>query len=626
MVWPVPRTGFFLPDRSLAVVSRWQNARMAKRIQSLPSQLVNQIAAGEVVERPASVVKELVENSLDAGAGRIRIDVEQGGIKLIRIADDGSGIDRDDLALALSRHATSKLQALDDLDRIASMGFRGEALPAIASVSRLSLVSRTGAAEHAWQVDGDGSGPTPAALSAGTLVSVHDLFFNTPARRKFLRTEKTEFGHLEQVVKRLALVRPDVGFVLSHNGREVFAAAPATDRAAHERRLADLLGPAFLEQSVYIEHGAAGLQLHGWVARPSFSRSQADMQHFYVNRRMVRDKLVTHAVRQAYQDVLYHGRHPAYVLFLELDPALVDVNVHPTKHEVRFRESRLVHDYLFRTLHQVLAEPATESQTAVADGEAAADAAPAPVQQGMPLRVAERREAYRAAEAWQAPARPPAQRPPPAVPSVGSAGTVALDGDAAAEHPLGFAIAQLHGIYVLAQNAQGLVVVDMHAAHERITYESFKRAREGEGIKSQPLLVPVSVAVSRREAELVEQHTPLFSELGMEVDRLGDQSLVVRALPALLRHADAEGLLRDVLADLVVHGDSQRILEQINAVLGTMACHGSVRANRRLGIEEMNALLRDIERTERSGQCNHGRPTWTQLDMAALDRLFLRGR
>jgi DNA mismatch repair protein MutL len=603
---------------------------MAHRIQALPSQLVNQIAAGEVVERPASVVKELVENSLDAGARHIRIDVDQGGIKLIRVTDDGGGIPRDDLALALSRHATSKLQQLADLDRIASMGFRGEALPAIASVSRLQLTSRVADADNAWEIDGNDQSLKPAALPVGTQVNVRDLFYNTPARRKFLRTDKTEFGHLEQAVKRLALVRSDVGFVLSHNGREVFASQPAADRAGHERRLNDLLGPAFVESALHFEQSAAGLHLHGWVARPQFSRSQADMQHFYVNRRMVRDKLVTHAVRQAYQDVLYHGRHPAYVLMLDLDPALVDVNVHPTKHEVRFRESRLVHDFLFRTLHQVLAEPAGESLPPVA--QAAPVVMPEPSrnqrpgltdQQAIPLMVAQRRAAYRVAEQWQAPTPSDPQRSD-------AEGRDVIDDEsepaAAGAHPLGFALAQVHGIYVLAQNAQGLVIVDMHAAHERITYESFKAAREGEGIKSQPLLVPVSVAVSRREADLVEQHASVFADLGMEVDRLGDQSLIVRALPALLRHADAERLLRDVLADLVVHGDSRRILEQINAVLGTMACHAAVRANRRLSTEEMNALLRDIERTERSGQCNHGRPTWTQLDMAALDKLFLRGR
>ncbi|MGB5744809.1 MAG: DNA mismatch repair endonuclease MutL, partial [Sedimenticolaceae bacterium] len=369
---------------------------MSNRIHALPTQLINQIAAGEVVERPASVVKELVENSLDAGAGRVQIDVEHGGIKLIRVTDDGVGIAREDLALALSRHATSKLVALEDLERIASMGFRGEALPAIASVARLNLASREARADQAWELGDDGDTVRPAALTAGTTVTVRDLFFNTPARRKFLRTEKTEFGHLEQVVKRLALVRHDVTFVLTHNGREVLCAQRASDLASRERRLADLLAPGFVQNALYFEHAAAGLELSGWVARPTFSRSQADMQHFYVNHRMVRDKLVTHAVRQAYQDVLYHGRHPAYVLFLGLSPALVDVNVHPTKHEVRFRESRLVHDFLFRSLHQVLAAPAVEDASGAweAPQQMPVAASARPRQTAMPLPIAERRAAY----------------------------------------------------------------------------------------------------------------------------------------------------------------------------------------------------------------------------------------
>jgi DNA mismatch repair protein MutL len=600
---------------------------MSRRIQALPEHLVNQIAAGEVVERPASVVKELLENSLDAGARTVRIDVEQGGIKLIRITDDGVGIPVEDLPLALSRHATSKLAALEDLERIGSMGFRGEALPAIASVSRLTLTSRQQDADRAAELVADGGEIRPAALSRGTVVEVRDLFYNTPARRKFLRTEKTEFGHLEQVVKRLALVHADVRFVLTHNGRQVRDTAAAVDHAAHERRLASLLGDAFVEAALHFEFEAAGLKLSGWVARPSFSRSQADMQHFYVNRRMVRDKLVGHAIRQAYQDVLYHGRQPAYVLFLELPPEWVDVNVHPTKHEVRFRESRLVHDFLFRTLHEVLASgPVAEvnnppSGASALNSEFAEPMVPAaPTQSAMPLPPRPTVERYRASRAWQAPGDLAVAEPLPT--------TVSEHADVAvqADHPLGFALAQLHGVYVLAQNQAGLVLVDMHAAHERITYEAFKRALEGDGITTQPLLVPVTVAVSEREAQLAEEVADTFAELGLSIDRMGPSSLVIRSVPALLRGSDAERLLRDVLSDLVVFGTSQRIREQINEVLGTMACHGSVRANRRLTIEEMNALLRDIERTERSGQCNHGRPTWTQLDMAALDRLFLRGR
>ena len=596
---------------------------MPARIRELPSLLVNQIAAGEVVERPASVIKELVENSLDAGATRIEVEVQQGGVKLMRVSDDGHGIHRDDLPLALSRHATSKVTSLEDLERIASMGFRGEALPSIASVSRLNLISREAGSEHAWRLDADSGDLAPAAHPVGTTVEVRDLFYNTPARRKFLRTEKTEFGHIEQVVRRLALARPEVAFQLAHNGRQLFATRPAADRAAQERRLAGLLGEAFVEEALFFEHAAAGLTLRGWVARPTFSRSQADMQHFYVNGRMVRDKLVTHAVRQAFQDVLYHGRHPAYVLFLELDPVLVDVNVHPTKHEVRFREGRLVHDFIFRTLHQVLAEerPAAAEPSAPSVSAApppAAASAPPPRQPGLGLGVRERPADYGPALAWQAPPVPAAE--PASEPSAAS------EPERDEVPPLGFALAQLHGVYILAQNAAGLVLVDMHAAHERITYERFKAAREGEGIKSQPLLVPVTVEVSPREAELAEAHADTFAELGMQVDRMGEQVLAVRALPALLRDADAERLLRDVLSDLAMYGESRRVLESINEVLATMACHGSVRANRRLTREEMDALLRDIERTERSGQCNHGRPTWTQLSMQELDRLFLRGR
>ena len=604
---------------------------MPDRIQQLPSQLINQIAAGEVVERPASVVKELVENSLDAGAGRIDIDVQQGGVKRIRVTDDGLGLSPRDMPLALARHATSKIRSLDDLEHIASMGFRGEALPSIASVARLSMTSCEPDAAHAWRLDVEQSQPEPAAHPQGTTIEVQDLFFNTPARRRFLKTEKTEFGHLEQTVRRLALARPEVAFHLSHNGRRVFSTRPASQRAEQEARIGALLGESFIANSLFLEHSAVGLRLWGWVARPTFSRSQADMQHFYVNGRTVRDKLVSHAVRQAFQDVLFHGRHPAYVLFLELDPAQVDVNVHPTKHEVRFREGRLVHDFIFRTLHQVLAEerpeapvnapspdPGMHGHSPAADTSSPSDLPLSggasdgyrPQQAGLGLGVAQRSAQYRAASAWQA---PPAAASP-------------AEGEQQEVPPLGFALAQLHGVYILAQNAEGLVLVDMHAAHERITYERFKQAREGEGIRSQPLLVPVSVNVSPREAELAQQHRDTFEALGMEVDRLGEQVLVVRALPALLRGADGERLLRDVLSDLATFGSSQRVLASINEVLATMACHGSVRANRRLTLEEMNALLRDIETTERSGQCNHGRPTWIPLSLQQLDRLFLRGQ
>lgn len=588
--------------------------------------MINQIAAGEVVERPASVLKELVENSLDAGASRIEVDIEQGGAKLIRVRDNGAGIHPEDLRLALSRHATSKITTLEELERVSSMGFRGEALPSIASVSRLSIASRATGQESGWIVSSDGgdrfADPAPSAHPQGTTVEVRDLFYNTPARRKFMRTEKTEFGHIETQLKRLALSRFDVSFSLSHNRKEVFTLPLADQVMEQERRLAGLLGSGFLEQTIHLDREQAGLALRGWVARPVFSRSQADMQYFYVNGRMVRDKLVTHAVRQAFQDVLFHGRHPAYVLYLDLDPLQVDVNVHPAKHEVRFRDGRMVHGFIYRTLHQVLADTRPGQEVDRSTGEIRlVEAEQRPVtpvsgsnayQRPLGFQVQERPATYQPSFDMQQPLPTPAAR------------------EGAREEddipPLGFALAQLKGVYILAENATGLVLVDMHAAHERITYERFKQAVVDGGISRQPLLVPVSVSVSSREADLAESQQALFRELGLEVDRLGAETLVVRAIPVLLQGADGEKLLRDVLSDIVVHGSSERIRDEINQVLATMACHGSVRANRRLTIEEMNALLRDMERTERSDQCNHGRPTWVQMDMTRLDKLFLRGQ
>lgn len=600
------------------------------RIHPLSIQLVNQIAAGEVVERPASVVKELLENSLDAGATRIEVDVEQGGVKLIRVRDNGSGIHRDDLALALSRHATSKISNLDELEAVTSMGFRGEALPSIASVSRLQLISREQGSDSGWMLSSDGSSeitpPQPASHPTGTTIEVRDLFYNTPARRKFLRTDKTELAHIDQLVKRLALSRFDVAFHLRSNRRETMTLPVALMQPEKERRIAELLGPAFLEQSFNMRNEAAGLVLTGWVAHPTFSRSQADMQYFYVNGRSVRDKLVTHAVRQAYRDVLFHGRHPAYVLFLELDPRLVDVNVHPTKHEVRFRDGRMMHDFLFRSLHRTLAESSPGFQVDRSTGEIVAaegtEAAgptlrsalspaskPSPQQTPFRFKVREQRSGYQAGFAMQMPA-PQGEAPE-------------REG---ATPPLGYALAQLKGIYILAENESGLVLVDMHAAHERITYERLKQSLSERQLGSQPLLVPLAVAVSRREADLAEEHSALFKRLGMAVDRIGDETLVVREVPVLLQGTDSERLLRDLLADLVVFGNSERVESEIDKVLATMACHSSVRANRRLSIAEMNALLRDMERTERSDQCNHGRPTWSQLALDDLDKLFMRGQ
>ncbi|MCP3669655.1 MAG: DNA mismatch repair endonuclease MutL [Gammaproteobacteria bacterium] len=602
------------------------------RIHALSSQLINQIAAGEVVERPASVVKELLENSLDASANRIEIDIEQGGVKLIRIRDDGNGIHKEDLTLALSPHATSKVSSLQDLEQVCSLGFRGEALPSIASVSRLTLTSRQAGDSSGWSLDGSEqhSDPAPAAHPNGTSIEVRDLFYNTPARRKFLKTERTEFSHIDALLKRLALSRFDVGFALRHNQREMFSLPPAPTSVERDARVGQLLGSIFLENSFCIQIEAAGMRLSGWVGRPTFNRSQADMQYFYVNNRMVRDKVVSHAVRMAYQDVLFHGRHPAYLLFMELNPRLVDVNVHPAKYEVRFRESRQVHDYIFRSLQRALAEDgikSPESEQMPADAESVTAQSPAVAVQSeaapqgyltrpLNLGVADQRGTYDAA--FQAQRPPQGQRP--------AQGQMPPQADDSGIPPLGFALAQLQGVYILAQNAVGLVLVDMHAAHERVVYERFKQTFEDRGITTQPLLVPVSVAVSEAEADLAEEAGELLGELGMEVDRLDREKLLVRSIPAMLQGTDPEQLLRDLLADMVEHGTSDRIRQEINAVLAGMACHGSVRANRRLTVDEMNGLLREMEHTERIGQCNHGRPTWVQLSMDQLDKLFLRGQ
>jgi len=602
------------------------------RIHQLPQELVNQIAAGEVIERPASVVKELVENSLDAGAQRIEIDIEDGGARLIRVRDDGEGMSVDDLPLALLPHATSKIGTLEDLERVRTLGFRGEALPSIASISRFAVISRSAAAETAWRIDVDASrasAPKPAAHPRGTTIEVRDLFHNVPARRKFLRAERTELGHIDELIKAMALARTHAEFRLAHNGKPMRLLRPVVDEASHAGRVSDILGEEFVQQSLRIDHSGAGLRLSGWIGLPTASRSQADQQYFYVNGRLVRDRIVTHAVRQAYADVLFHGRHPAYVLFLELDPLGVDVNVHPAKSEVRFRESRLVHDFLYRTLNEVLAQtragaaqdaspfaPALPS-TPFAPGRAFA--AMHARQGGLGLRVGEPLAEY--AALLGAPAGNGY--------IVENAANSAARADFATTEdvpPLGFALAQLGGIYVLAENRHGLVLVDMHAAHERITYEKLKAARVGDGIQPRTLLVPLALAVSAREAEGVELHAARLGEVGFDIVRSGPQSVTVKSYPGLLDGADVAGLVRDVLGDLVTHGDTRRIEENQNDVLSTMACHGSVRANRRLTLPEMNALLREMEATERSGQCNHGRPTWVQVSIAELDRMFMRGR
>ena len=603
-------------------------------IRILEPRLANQIAAGEVVERPASVVKEAVENSLDAGARRIDIDIEAGGTRLIRIRDDGRGIAGRDLSLALARHATSKISSIEDLEAVGSLGFRGEALASIASVSRLTLTSNTAegsAAGQQAQCDGRDMAVSvaPAPHPRGTTLEVRDLFYNTPARRKFLRTDKTEFGHLHEVIKRQALSRPDVTFTLRHNGKQSLQLNAADSESEQRRRVANICGVEFSEHAVPIERQAGSFRLWGWVAEPTFSRSQADLQYFFVNGRVIRDKLVTHAIRQAYRDVLFHGRHPAFVLFFELDPAGVDVNVHPTKHEVRFRDSRGVHDFLFGTLSRALAD--------VRPGQPAASVAE-PIQEAMADQLG-------IGLATGGLPNQPTPASNPAAVSMGaisgrpsSAVAAAFGGwprreDTALSEPrsgdvppLGFALAQLHGVYILAENQHGLVLVDMHAAHERITYERLKRARDGGGITRQPLLVPVTLAVSSREAAIAAEQADDLASLGLLIEAVGEEAVVCRELPAALKDADVEALVRDVLGDLLEFGTSDRVASSLDELLSTLACHTSVRANRRLTLPEMNALLRDMEETERSGQCNHGRPTWTQLDMTDLDKLFLRGR
>ena len=588
-------------------------------IRQLPDVLVNQIAAGEVVERPASVVKELVENALDAGATRIDIDLEEGGVRLIRIRDDGAGIASEQLPLAVSRHATSKIASIEDLEAVATLGFRGEALPSVASVSRFRLASRPRDAAHGAElrIDGGRLGDVaPHAHPHGTTVEVRDLFFNVPARRKFLRAERTELSHIEEWLRSLALARPDVELRVTHNGRPS-RRWKGDGHLLGDARLHEALGPEFARNALHVDHAGAGLRLHGWIAQPAYNRASADQQYLYVNGRSVRDRNVAHAVRQAYSDVLFHGRHPAYVLFLELDPRGVDVNVHPAKHEVRFRESRLVHDFVYRSLHAALSETRAGGPAAPAAAMATAGSVwSRPVQAPIGLRVADAPAAYAALYAHGQDG---------ATSDVPAAMTMPADTDDGMP-PLGFALAQLHGIYILAQNADGLVVVDMHAAHERIGYEKLKAAHDGEGLRTQPLLVPTPVAVSEREADVAEREGATLAQLGFEVQRSGPQSLLLRSVPALLAQGDVEALLRDVLADLREHGGSRRVAETRDGLLATMACHGAVRANRRLGIPEMNALLREMEATERSGQCNHGRPTWTRFSLQDIDRWFLRGR
>lgn len=589
-------------------------------IRALPDHLINQIAAGEVVERPASVVKELVENAIDAGATRVDIELEEGGARLIRIRDDGEGIATEDLPLALSRHATSKIASMDDLEGVLTLGFRGEALPSIASVSRMSVTTRHVNAEHGQRIEvdgGQGSPVEPHAHPQGTTIEVRDLFFNIPARRKFLKAERTELNHIEDWLRQLALARPDVDIRVSHNGKALRRWSRQEDLLS-TKRLDDALGAEFAANAMRVEHEVAGLRMSGWIARPTYSRSSADQQHLFVNGRAIRDRSIAHAIKRAYADVLFHGRQPAYVLFLELDPRRVDVNVHPAKHEVRFRDARFVHDFVFRTVSDALRETRAGATEHAMPTSAGSPELPSSFRDWRPepsnLSIGARFDAqtYRDLYAPQNAAAP-----------------MQVTERASADEdipPLGFAIAQLHGIYILSQTREGMIVVDMHAAHERIVYERLKNALDTDGIKSQAMLVPMTLAVSEREADAVEANAAMFAELGFELNRNGPQSVVIRSVPVLLANGEVEALVRDVLSDLVEFGHVQRIETHRNELLATMACHGSVRANRRLSVPEMNALLRDMETTERSDQCNHGRPTWTAVTLADMDRWFLRGR
>ncbi|MFT3847836.1 MAG: DNA mismatch repair endonuclease MutL [Propionivibrio sp.] len=613
-------------------------------IHLLPDLLISQIAAGEVVERPSSVLKELLENALDAGSQAIQIQLEEGGVKLIRVSDDGCGIARDELALALTRHATSKIATLDDLERVATLGFRGEALASVASVARLTLTSRQIGASHAWRLSAEpGASPEPAALGAGTVVEMRDLYYNTPARRKFLKSEATEFAHCADAVKRVALAHPSVAFTLSHNGRVSLHLAKTDARG----RAGAILGDDFLAESRALDTGEPrrdsesgqghGLRVFGHCATPTHSRARSDAQYVYVNGRFVRDKLLSHALREAYQDMLHGSRYPAYCIFLEIDPASVNVNVHPAKTEVRFRDGRAVHQFVFHAVQRTLSSPLTSARdepsgVSSTTFPAASPASLAPLRPNTtPSRTNEpswtpRQESLRVSEpamaayfAFAGQAQPTAARTP--IPF--SAPTPPSEGGTP---PMGYALAQLHGVYVLAQNALGLVLVDMHAAHERILYEKLKAALDSQRIATQALLIPAVFSADALEVAAAEENAGALRDLGFDLAPMGPTQLAVRGVPALLQAADPAALARALLAELREHGVTQLMAARRNELLATMACHGAVRAHRLLTIPEMNALLRQMEETERADQCNHGRPTWTQLSMGDLDRLFLRGR
>ena len=607
-------------------------------IRLLPDQLISQIAAGEVVERPASALKELLENSLDAGSTELNVALLQGGVKQLRVADNGCGVAREELQLALTRHATSKIASLDDLERVASLGFRGEALASIASVSRTHFISRSAAEKHAWRISSDGSEIStvePAALDVGTIVEVNDLYFNTPARRKFLKTENTEFGHCEEAFRRVALSRPDVGFMLQHNGRALMRLTSSEPN----KRFSEVLGNDFAAEALSVDETAGGLRFWGMAAKPTFSRHTRDTQYVYVNGRFVRDKLISHAIRQAYQDVLHGDRHPAYVLFLDLDPNLVDVNVHPAKTEVRFRDGQSIHRFIFHALHKALATPTGNSNLVSANqapnnpfsplGGQPNHSYPA-FQSQIDLRAAQVNPDFYQTLFGGIKQEYAQENLAGYLSNSMTSDEINLANDVGQDFPLGFALGQVHGIYVLAQNKLGLVVVDMHAAHERIMYEKLKTALDAQEVPMQPLLIPISFQADKLEVATVEEILSngqgSLHQLGFDIAVLSPVTLAVRAVPAMLKDADAVALARAVIRDLREYGATRALTERRNEMLGTMACHAAVRANRSLSIPEMNGLLRDMEATERSGQCNHGRPTWFQVSMGDLDKMFMRGQ
>jgi DNA mismatch repair protein MutL len=620
------------PNRSLMMLGR---------IQHLTSHLANQIAAGEVIERPASIVKELIENSLDANSQQIDIDINKGGIQRIRVRDNGLGIHKDDLILALDRHATSKIHTLNDLERINTLGFRGEALASICSIARLNLSSSTEATQQGWKITSDYHQkhpltPVPVAHARGTTVEIHDLFFNTPARRKFLKSEQTEFAHIETLVKRLSLSHFSIGFSLHHNKRLIYQLPPACDEAAKEERIAALCSRSFVENAIYIDMQGIDLRLWGWISLPTFSRSQSDLQYFYVNRRMVKDKLINHAVKQAYQDVLYNGRHPGFTLFIELDPHTVDVNAHPAKYEVRFRESRLVYDFVKQSLQKALAntcpKPSTDhailptSELSTESNEQITHLSSkilTPRQNTLPLRVAVDAATYRTETNHVVCISPPEQKK---LLTENKSLVVQPTENLVCDPPLGFALAQLHGIYILAENTQGLILVDIHAAHERILYERLKQDIKNAGIKTQILLIPICLTLSQQTILLLDEYASLFTQAGFTFENLGPETVVIRQVPELLAETNLEQLVQDVLSDLAQHASTQHLSEKINELLSSIACHSAIRAHRNMTRTEMNHLLRDMEQTSRSNQCNHGRPTWRQMSLSDIDRFFLRGR